>query len=165
MLIFSVLIISLLNILEGGMTMEFPRALGPMLGRSAHLSRERMDARITQYDVTPTQTHTLLYLHSHGGQAPQCEITQHLQVKPSTANGILDRMEEKGLVARSVSGSDARRRLVTLTEKGAQLQQRLVDAFDATEELMLRGVGPEERERFFACLEKIIQNLEEDRTV
>ena len=89
--------------------MEYPKALGPMLGRCAHLTRERMDARLAGCDVTPAQTHTLLYLHRHGGQAPQCAVTEFLKVKPSTANGILDRMEEKGLVTRSVSGSDARR--------------------------------------------------------
>ena len=26
--------------------MEYPKALGPMLGRCAHLTRERMDARL-----------------------------------------------------------------------------------------------------------------------
>ena len=159
------LIISVLNKRKGDANVERPRVLGPMLGRSAHLSKERMDARISQYDVTPVQTHTLLYLHHHGGQALQCEVVQHLKVKPSTVNGILDRMEEKGLGARSVSGSDARKRLITLTEKGSQLQQLLVQAFDGTEEMMLKGLSPEEREIFFNCLEKIIENLEEDRTV
>ena len=48
--------------------MERLRVLGPMLGRSAHLAKERMDARLSQYDVTPVQTHTLLYLHRHHGQ-------------------------------------------------------------------------------------------------
>ena len=54
--------------------MEHPRVLGPMLGRSAHLARERMDARLSQYDMTPAQTHTLLYLYRHNGMSPQCEV-------------------------------------------------------------------------------------------
>lgn len=61
-----------------------------------------------QYDVTPAQMHVLLYLGRNGGQAPQCELTGFLRVKPPTANGILDRLEEKGMVVRSVSGTDAR---------------------------------------------------------
>ena len=68
------------------------RNLGPLLGRAAHLTRERMDARLAQFDVTPAQTHVLLYLHDHGGKAPQREVVEHLKVKPSTVNGILDRM-------------------------------------------------------------------------
>lgn len=164
MLIFSVLIISTLNI-WGRMTMERPRGLGPMLGRSAHLAKERMDARLSQYDVTPAQTHTLLYLHHHQGQAPQCEVIRHLKVKPSTANGILDRMEEKELLSRSVSSRDARQRLITLTEKGAKLQVQLYQAFHETEELMMKGLSEEERDVFFSCLERVIQNLEEDRSL
>lgn len=40
--------------------------LGPLLGHAAHLTRERMDARLSRYDMTPAQTHTLLYLCGHG---------------------------------------------------------------------------------------------------
>ena len=59
-----------------------------------------MEARLSRYGVTPVQTHVLLYLFRHDGQAPQCQVTEFLKVKPSTANGILDRMVEKGLVDR-----------------------------------------------------------------
>ena len=106
-----------------------------------------------------------MYLHCHGGQAPQCELTAFLRVKPSTANGILDRMEEKGLVTRSVSGTDARRRLITLTEKGKEQQTRFCQVFLDTEAVVLRGFSPEESRQLRAMLERVIQNLEEDRTV
>ena len=75
--------------------MFYANALGPMLGRCAHLSRSGMEARLSRYGVTPVQTHVLLYLFRHDGQAPQCQVTEFLKVKPSTANGILDRMVEK----------------------------------------------------------------------
>ena len=75
-----------------------PDFLGPLLGHATHLARERMDARLSRYDMTPSQTHTLLYLSSHGYTAPQRDVVEHLRVRPSTANGILDRMEEKGLI-------------------------------------------------------------------
>lgn len=145
--------------------MHHPNALGPMLGHCSHLARERMDARLSCYDVTPAQTHALLYLHHHGGQAPQCEVTEFLKVKPSTANGILNRMEEKGLVRRTVSGSDARKRLITLTEKGAEQQALFQERFLDTERAMLRGFTPEETELLRSLLNRVVQNLEEDRTL
>ena len=74
-----------------------PDFLGPLLGHATHLARERMDARLSRYDMTPSQTHTLLYLSSHGYTAPQRDVVEHLRVRPSTANGILDRMEEKNI--------------------------------------------------------------------
>ena len=145
--------------------MEYPKALGPMLGCCAHMARERMDARMSRFGMTPAQTHVLLHLHQSGGQLPQRELLDSLKVKPSTVNGILDRMEEKGLVTRSVSGTDARRRLITLTEKGKEQQTRFCQVFLDTEAVVLHGFSPEESRQLRAMLERVIQNLEEDRTV
>ena len=138
------------------------RGLGPALGWAAKLSKANMDARVSRYDVTPAQTHVLLYLQQHGGQVLQNELADYLQVKPSTANGVLDRMEEKGLVRRSVSGSDARRRLITLTEKGAEQQALFQQSFLDVEAAMVRGFTQEERETLCALLDRVIQNLKEE---
>ena len=116
------------------------RGLGPALGWAAKLSKANMDARVSRYDVTPAQTHVLLYLQQHGGRVPQHELAEFLRVKPSTVNGVLDRMEEKGLVRRSVSGSDARRRLITLTEKGAEQQALFQQSFLDVEEADRKSV-------------------------
>ena len=141
------------------------RLLGPLLGHCAHLARERMDARLTSYDVTPAQIHVLHYLYHCGNQAPQCDVTAHLKVKPSTANGILDRMEEKALLRRSVSASDGRKRLITLTEKGEGLQEVLRQKFAETEQLMTKGLGEEETAQLHELLRRVMTNLEEDRDV
>ena len=139
-------------------------SLGPTLGWAAQLAKARMDARVSQYDVTPAQTHVLLYLHHHGGgQVLQHELTGHMRVKPSTMNGVLDRMEEKGLVRRSISGRDARRRLITLTEKGEEQQALFQKSFLDTEEAMVRGFTAQEREALLSLLERVIQNLKEDQ--
>ena len=98
------------------------RRLGPTLGWAAQMAKCAMDARVSRYDVTPVQTHVLMYLNQHGGRVPQRELTEFMRAKPSTVNGILDRMEEKGLVLRTVSDTDARRRLITLTDKGREYQ-------------------------------------------
>ena len=138
------------------------RGLGPALGWAAKLSKANMDARVSRYDVTPAQTHVLLYLQQHGGRVPQHELAEFLRVKPSAVNGVLDRMEEKGLVRRSVNGEDARRRLITLTEKGAEQQALFEQSFLDTEEAMVRGFSQEEREALLSLLNRVIQNLKED---
>ena len=141
------------------------RGLGPALGWAAKLAKANMDARVSRYDVTPAQTHVLLYLQQHGGQVSQHELTGYLRVKPSTAAGVLDRMEEKGLVRRSVNGADARRRILTLTEKGAEQQALFQQSFLDTEEAMVRGFSAEERETLLSLLNRVIQNLKEDSHV
>lgn len=164
MLIFSVLIFSGLN-KNGVSAMNCKNALGPMLGRCAHLARERMDARMSRFGMTPAQTHVLLHLRQNGGQLPQCELTAQLRVKPSTVNGILDRMEEKGLLERTVSGTDARRRLVTLTPAGMERESQVKQSFQEAEALIANGLTEEETETLRTLLEQVIHNLEEDRNL
>ena len=144
------------------MRQEDPRRLGPTLGWAAQMAKCAMDARVSRYDVTPMQAHVLMYLHQHGGQAPQRELTEFLRAKPSTVNGILDRMEEKGLARRSVIGEDARRRLITLTDKGRERQTRFTESFLASEEAMVRGFSAEERETLLRLLDRIVENLKEE---
>ena len=145
--------------------MHCGNALGPMLGRCAHLARERMDARMSRFGMTPAQTHVLLHLQQSGGQLPQRELLDSLKVKPSTVNGILDRMEEKGLVERTVSGTDARQRLVALTLAGRKREEQVKQAFLEAEALIVRGLTREETDTLRSLLERVIQHLEEDRMV
>ena len=145
--------------------MHCGNALGPMLGRCAHLARERMDARMSRFGMTPAQTHVLRFLRQNGGQMPQRELLENLKVKPSTVNGILDRMEEKGLVERSVSGTDARQRVVVLTPAGIEREAEVEQSFLEAEALIARGLTEEETETLRTLLERVIHNLEEDRNL
>ena len=145
--------------------MQDSNPLGPLLGHCSRLACERLDARLARYDVTPAQIRVLHYLYHHNNQAPQCDVTAHLKIKPSTANGILDRMEEKGLLRRSVSDTDARRRLITLTEKGVARQESCRQVFLEMEALMVQGLSEPKREQLFALLLRVYANLEEDQNV
>lgn len=143
--------------------MRHEQALGPMLGWGAHLARERMDARMAAYDVTPAQGRVLLYLCEHGGASSQQELTEFLKVKPSTANGILNRMEEKGMVQRAVSVEDGRRRLVSVTQRGRERKAQLQEAFCSTEAVMMNGLSEAECSQLLQLLQRVIGNLKEDR--
>ena len=145
--------------------MHCGNALGPMLGQCAHLARERMDARMSRFGMTPAQTHVLRFLRLNGGQMPQRELLENLKVKPSTVNGILDRMEEKGLVERSVSGTDARQRVVALTPAGLEREAEVKQSFLEAEALIARGLTEEETNTLRSLLERVIHNLEEDRNL
>ena len=145
--------------------MHDQKPLGPMLGQCAHLARERMDARMSRFGMTPAQTHVLRYLRQNGGQMPQRELLENLRVKPSTVNGILDRMEEKGLVERSVSGTDARQRVVVLTPAGIEREAEVKQSFLEAEALIARGMTEEETDTLRSLLERVIHNLEEDRNL
>ena len=94
----------------------------------------------------------------------QREVVEHLRVRPSTANGILDRMEEKGLIRRTADENDQRQKQVTATEKGRELNSLVQAAFQEAEAVMVKGLRLEETEALRLLLYRVIENLEEDRT-
>ena len=143
--------------------MDDTRSLGQSISCAAHLFRERADARMAKYDVTPVQAHVIMYLSHWGGQTTQQALGGHLRVKPSTVNGIVDRMVERGLVARSADESDARRRRIALTQTGQAQLDLFRREMRETERLFESSFTPEELTQFHSLLNRVIQNLEEDR--
>jgi len=74
------------------------------------------------HGVSIPQILCLSYLHaSPNFQSTQGEIRQFLNLNSSTASGIIDRLEMKGLLARLPKQGDKRVVSIVLTSKGASL--------------------------------------------
>src|SRR3546814_6940285 len=73
------------------------------------------------------------------GSMTATAISREVHVSPSTVVGILDRLEDKGLILRERGREDRRIVFITATEAGRQLardtpsplQQKLADALNA----------------------------------
>jgi len=74
------------------------------------------------YQVSAPQLHCLLAL-SENGPLPPSQIARHIMVKSSTVTGIIDRLEQKGLVYRLRNSPDRRVITIQLTEAGKELAQ------------------------------------------
>ena len=101
--------------------------LGRMLAYCGHLGRQYSLSQLQQegYDITPVQTRALACLSCAQEEVSQRDLERALRLRPSTVNGIVSRLEEKGYISRRASPTDGRCRLVSLTERG----QAMVEAF------------------------------------
>lgn len=87
-----------------------------------------------KYHVSAPQLNCLLTLYEYG-PLPLSQIAKHIMVKSSTITGIIDRLEQKGLVTRVRNSQDRRVITIELTETGKKLtqnapppiQQKIVD--------------------------------------
>lgn len=87
-----------------------------------------------KYQVSAPQLNCLLALYENG-PLPPSQIARHIMVKSSTVTGIIDRLEQKGLVQRMRNSPDRRVITIELTEAGRSLagnapppiQQKIVD--------------------------------------
>ena len=141
----------------------------PDLGRSiAYCSRLGMvyidkRLRLSGYDVTHVQSRTLMILSCRGDEdVTQRELEKELQLRPSTVNGIVNRLEEKGYVTRRTSPSDGRCRLVSLTEAGRQQVAAFEAIMDDTGQRYARCLSPDEAATLQNLLARVIENLENE---
>ena len=140
--------------------------LGRMISYCGHLGKLSNDQLLRQagYDVTPVQTHLLLHLACWTGEqeASQRDLERKLRLKPSTVNGIVDRLEAKGYVTRRPSPQDGRVRLVSLTEAGWGKVEDFRGVVEKAERLYTAGLSGQEREQLERLLNQIITNLENE---
>lgn len=140
--------------------------LGRMISYCGHLGKLSNDQLLRQagYDVTPVQTHLLLHLACWTGEqeASQRDLERKLRLKPSTVNGIVDRLEAKGYVSRRASPQDGRVRLVSLTEAGRSKVQDFHVIVEETERRFTASLSEQERGQLRQLLSRIIENLENE---
>jgi DNA-binding MarR family transcriptional regulator len=89
-------------------------------------------------------------------------------VNSSTVTGIIDRLEQKGLVARSRISTDRRVITVTLMDKGRQLAEHAPPPIQEKIVEGLQKLPPQEIEKIVQALTKLtymldVQDLEVDQ--
>ena len=141
---------------------ERPEHFGALFGYCDHQVHKLMGKLLKRYDVSPMQCRTLMYLHSTDGQVNQKTLERYLMVKPSTVNGIVDRLEEKGMVRRTVSEWDGRCRLLSLTEAGRQFHNDFQDVLRQVNGRLERGFSQAEKDIFTDFLLRAARNLADE---
>ena len=72
----------------------------------------------------------------------------------------LKKLENFGYVARKPDPDNGRRKLVTITDKGMELYDKVKHDFRASNEVMFKGVTSEEQSQLESILEKVYKNLD-----
>ena len=108
------------------------------------------------------QCRTLTFLYEQQGDVTQKKLQEFLRVKPPTVNGIVDRLEEKGLVYRTVSATDGRCRILALTEEGQRFHDDFQTVLHQVNERLERGFTQEEKAQFTAFLLRAGRNLTDE---
>jgi len=91
--------------------------------------------RLLRHGVSAGHLHIVSMLERHGGMA-MSRIADVLDISLSAATGIVDRMEERGLIERTRLADDRRVVFVQVTERG----RRMLEDVEALRGEMLRSV-------------------------
>lgn len=83
------------------------------------------------------------------------EITERTLITKGTLTGVIDRLEEKGLVQRWGDSEDGRRIIVDLTRVGERVYRREYPKYAEAMASKLEGLSARERQQAAKLLEKI----------
>lgn len=128
--------------------------LGMLLGRTEQLKNRILDTHLAPYGVTAPQFKVLIMVAQFGADTP-AELCRMLSLDSGSMTRMLDRLEQKDLLARTRSEADRRQVRLVLTQDGQQLSD-LLPQIGA--KAMNEMVGVLESEEL-AVLEKILTKI------
>lgn len=135
-----------------------PQSLGYRIKLLAQMLSRKFQDRLEPYGLTPFHWVVLCCLWQEDGLATS-SIGEKLQQVGGTLTGVLDRMEERGLIRRERDSRDRRIWRIWLTEAGKELKYVLPPIAVEIREEAMQGIPSAERERFSQLVDMAIANL------
>jgi DNA-binding MarR family transcriptional regulator len=114
---------------------------------------------LQQCSVTGPQ---LVCLHTLAEEGPLTSkgLAERVHVHPSTLVGIVDRLEEKGLLERRRDRRDRRSVSLTMTERGFGFVRQAPSPLQATLMAKLKRMKPEDQVRLASAMEEVVALME-----
>jgi MarR family transcriptional regulator, organic hydroperoxide resistance regulator len=102
-----------------------------------HASRRRFLAVASEFELSPPQVRALAVLDPDR-PVPMSELADALHCDNSNVTGIVDRLEDRGLVERRSASHDRRVKMLAVTERGAEVRERLAERLEQAPEPLAR---------------------------
>jgi len=138
--------------------------IGAEIGLLNNLMRRQMACMAEAADnITGVQGRLLRYMVRNGkdGELLQRDIEDVFQMRRSTVTGILQLMEQHGIIRREPVEHDGRLKRLVLTEQARAMDEYITERMKQMEQLLRQGITEDELKGWFAVCEKIRSNLEQ----
>jgi DNA-binding MarR family transcriptional regulator len=126
-----------------------------LLHRAAQHMRVGLDEAAREHGLTGARDWIVLSALAAGPQQTQLSLAQSLGVDKTTMTSLLDRMEARGLITRSVDRHDRRARIPELTGAGRQVQAEVTSARDRVEAGLLGEFTADEQRQLRDLLTRL----------
>ncbi|MBV6633948.1 MAG: MarR family transcriptional regulator [Alphaproteobacteria bacterium] len=100
--------------------------------------------RMRDHDLTPTQFSSLCKM-AETGEVSQNQLGRLVNLDPATNQGVVRRLQKRGLIQRRDDPNDRRRSLLTLTDTGREVLTACLPAASRITPSVLKPLNSEER--------------------
>ena len=148
-------------------TTEHIRDVGRLLGmiqNGLHRKHEKKPLFREVDGMTGKNGWIIGYL-AHNQERPvyQKDLEKAFNVTRSTASKVLTLMEKKGFVERRSVEEDARLKQIVLTDSAWKIAEAMKQNCEEMEQQLTRGFSEEEKQQLTGYLNRILDNLYEER--
>ncbi|AMD00600.1 MarR family winged helix-turn-helix transcriptional regulator [Halomonas chromatireducens] len=128
------------------------------------LTQERLQAFFKEYGLQAGEFDVLATLRRSGApyRLGPTQLFETLMISSGGMTSRLDRLEKAGLIRRSPNPEDRRGTLVSLTEEGLALMNRMVPRHVENEARMLAALSREEQRALSELLGKLLEGLADE---
>ena len=144
--------------------MEEPAKLGHKIKIIANAFGRIINQSMVEQELTAAQAFIVGYLATHADTNPcQHDLEEKFHIKHSTANGLLFRLQEKGLVRFVPDEYDRRMKRIVITESGMRHANETREKMEQAEREITCGISPEDIRELNRILDIMVANTCEDR--
>ena len=135
-----------------------PMAVCGQIWQTGEILRQGVIANWSNYGLDFAGSDVILTLRrqGHGATLSPSELAKDMMLSTSAMTNRLDRLEERGLIKRTMDPNDRRGLRIVLTDEGFALADEMVVTHVATEERMISVLTDAERDQIRALLSKIV---------
>jgi len=108
------------------------------------------------YGITPVQFIVLMHLEADKSDSQRC-LSRITRIDRTTIVGVVDRLEQKGLVLRNTVAEDRRVHRVVLTEYGQEIKNHLAIAAKRVRSKLTNKISSKEYKELSRLLEMVCQ--------
>ena len=114
---------------------------------------------LAPYDLTGSQFRILILLYqSPSGNIRQIDIENEFLMTNPTVTGLVQKLEQKGLIDRIMNPEDKRSKVLVLTERAMEMKEEILRLSAELEQQMTTGLSQKECTQLRDLLTKILNS-------
>jgi MarR family transcriptional repressor of emrRAB len=126
--------------------------------------RDRSNAALRKYELGDTHYHVLAILYGSADETSTAsELSEACNEKPANLTRVCDELAAKALVKRSPKPGDRRAVMISLSEQGRALIERILPEVSADITSVYADFTPAELGQLTALTARVLRNLDDKR--